>query len=143
MSLLFEPEFLSSSLEASSGLPSVSGVYSFSQNCMSDHKANAIELKLSLESTSLSATQKLQSLLRNLEVHYRVRKSLSLDHILSKMNRVHTTQSYFFKIHFNIILSPMSRTYYWFLSFWLSHKSYICILLSYHACHISYPSYSL
>jgi hypothetical protein len=117
MSLLFEPVFLSCSLEASPGLPSVSGVYSFSQNCISDHKANAIELKLSLESPSLSATQKLQSILRNLEVNYRILKNLSLDHILRKMNPVHTTQSYFYKIHFNILLSPMYGTYYWFLSF--------------------------
>jgi hypothetical protein len=37
----------------------------------------------------------------------------------------------------------MYGTYYWFLSFWLSHKSFICIPLSYHACYISYTSYSL
>jgi hypothetical protein len=59
------------------------------------------------------------------------------------MNPVHTSQSYFSQIHFNIILSPMSTSSYCSISIWLSYKSYICIPLSYNACHIPYQSYSL
>jgi hypothetical protein len=49
--------------------------------------------------------------------------------ILSQMNPVHTTPSYFSKIHLNIIFPPTSRYFYWSRSFWLSHQNPICISL--------------
>jgi hypothetical protein len=49
-------------------------------------------------------------------------KSPPLVPILSQMNRVHTTPSYFYKMHLNIILPPTSWSSQWYTSFWLSHQ---------------------
>jgi hypothetical protein len=51
---------------------------------------------------SCAATQELNTLW-NQEVHYRVHKSLPLFSILSQINPVQTTPSYFCNIHLNII----------------------------------------
>jgi hypothetical protein len=58
----------------------------------------------SWEANSHSATQEIPSLSQNPKVHYRVRKSPQLVPVLTQMNPVHATPSYFSKIHFNIIL---------------------------------------
>jgi hypothetical protein len=42
---------------------------------------------------------------------------------LNQINAVRTTQSYFSKIHFTIIISPTSMSYFWSVSFWLSHQN--------------------
>jgi hypothetical protein len=62
--------------------------------------------------------------------------------ILSKINPVHTTPSYFYKIHFNIILPPMSRSSSWSRFFWLSHQNPVCIPLLPHTCHKPCQSHS-
>jgi hypothetical protein len=60
------------------------------------------------QAVSRSASQKIPRILWNPNVHYRVHKSLKLDHILSHMNPVHTLISYVFIVHFNIILASQS-----------------------------------
>jgi hypothetical protein len=64
-----------------------------------------MQLSISWEANSCLATQMITSILWNPKVHYCVHKSLTLVRILNQMNPVHTPKSYFFKTHFNIILS--------------------------------------
>jgi hypothetical protein len=55
----------------------------------------------------------------------------------SLMNLVHTTPTYFSKIHPNIILTSTSWSFYWSLSLWLSHQNPVCIPLLPHALPLS------
>jgi hypothetical protein len=63
------------------------------------------------------ATQEYPNILWNPTIHYHVHNSPPLIPILSQIKPVHTTTSYFSKIHFNIILTLTSRSSYWTLSF--------------------------
>jgi hypothetical protein len=84
-------------------------------------KTNFMELSPSWEAASRSATREFINILWNRNVHYRVHKSTPLAPVLSQINLVHTTPSYFCKIRLNIIL-PLN-----FKSssglFWLSHQN--------------------
>jgi hypothetical protein len=56
---------------------------------------------------SCSATQEFYSILLTPKVHYRVHKSTPLVAIQSQINPFHAIQSYFRKIHLNIVLLPL------------------------------------
>jgi hypothetical protein len=67
-----------------------------------------MELNPFWEVASCAATQELPNILWNTEVHYRVHKSPPLVPIVSQINAVHITPSYFSKIYFNITHPPTS-----------------------------------
>jgi hypothetical protein len=75
-----------------------------------------MELSPSREAATCAATQEIPKILWNPNVHYRVQKSPPLVPIMSQINPVHTTLSYFSKIHFNIIHPPTSRSSEWYPS---------------------------
>jgi hypothetical protein len=62
-----------------------------------------MELSPSWEAASCSTTQNFPKTLWNPKVHYRVHKRPLLLPMLSNMNQVHITSSYFSKVHVNII----------------------------------------
>jgi hypothetical protein len=102
-------------------------------HCMArDHNHSLMELSTSWEAANCAATQELLSILWSLKVH----KSPPLVPILS-----HIIPSYLSKIHFNIDHRPTSWSSQWCLTFWVSHRYPICILLLPHSCYIPFPSH--
>jgi hypothetical protein len=77
------------------------------------------------EANSHSASQEIARLLCKPKVYYRVHKSPPLVSILSKMNTVHNIPPCFPKIHSNIILPSMPRSYEWSLLFRISSHNII------------------
>jgi hypothetical protein len=69
-----------------------------------------MELSPAWEAASLSLTEEFSKILRNPKVQYPAYKSFPLVPILSQINPIHTTQSYFSKINFNITLPHTSRS---------------------------------
>jgi hypothetical protein len=63
-----------------------------------------MELSRSREAASHLATQEYPNIIWNPKVHYHAHKNPPLVPILSQMNSVRTTPSYFSKIHFNILM---------------------------------------
>jgi hypothetical protein len=71
----------------------------------------SMQLNRSWKAISQSATQEFPSALKITEVHCPGQNSPPLVLALSQINPVHTTPSSLSKLHFNIILSPTSRSF--------------------------------
>jgi hypothetical protein len=71
----------------------------------------------SYEVSNQSAIQEIFCFLWNSKISYSIHKSPSLVPILNQMNPVHTLPPYFFEI-----LSPIPRSFKWFLLFRLSDQ---------------------
>jgi hypothetical protein len=81
-----------------------------------------MELNLSCEVTSCTATQELPTILWKPKVNYRVYNHPTVVPILSQMKQDHITPYYLFKINLNIIHPRKSWSSYLPLSSWLSHQ---------------------
>jgi hypothetical protein len=102
-------------------------------------KVITMEQSPSWEANSRSATQEVHRLLWNPEVHYHIHKRLSLFPILSHINPVHIITPDFYVIHFNIILSCMSRSSKWSFPFRFSGRNVVSLRFSSLSCVLHAP----
>lgn len=65
-------------------------------------------------------------MIQNSKLHYCVHKRQSVVPIVSQFNSFHTNTSYFFKIHFIIVVSSTPRSSKLPHSFWFTHKDLLC-----------------
>jgi hypothetical protein len=63
-------------------------------------------------------------------------------HLLSQINPVHTTPSYFSKIHFNVILPPTPASSSGLFPFWLCHQNSVCMPILPNACYVPWDGMS-
>lgn len=97
---------------------------------------NSLEFSFLRSHGCVSAIQEFLKILLNPKVHYDVNKDRPMAPILSQLNPIRITPSYFCNINFNIILAHTSRSSYWSRSIWLSHQKTICIPLLPQACFV-------
>jgi hypothetical protein len=87
----------------------------------------------------MRGTEETVPCVKNKRVHFRERSACS--HfllILNQMNKAHVLKSYFFKIHFNIIIPSTPSYSKWILSFGFPYQNLICMSL-FHTC-ATYPA---
>jgi len=75
-----------------------------------------------------------------MKVHYRADQCPPPVLILSQINAVHVTPSYFIMIHFTLILLSTSKLSKLSLSYMFPHQNLVCIPLLLHTCHMLRPS---
>ena len=76
------------------------------QRRLPTYLSNSTQQSPSWEANSSLASQETPRILWSPKVHYRIHKSHARGPIVSQINHVHASTSYFLKIHFNIILPP-------------------------------------
>jgi hypothetical protein len=92
-------------------------IYDFAES-LTNWSTNSMELSRPWEDALCATTQEFLNIFWNPMVHYLVHKRSPLVPILSHINPVNTTPSYFYKINFNIILPPTCRSSSSLLTSW-------------------------
>jgi len=100
-----------------------------------------MEQSPSWDANNHSANQEIPHSVWNPKVHYHVHSSLPLVHILSQMHPVHTSPSYFPKIHSNIIYPSMPVSSKWSLPFQFSNQNTVYISHLFQACYMPCSSH--
>ena len=96
----------------------------------------------SWEANRFLASQEVPRILWNPMVHYRIHKCPPPVLILSQLDPVHTSTSYFLKIHLNIILLSMPRSAKWSLYLRFPHKTPVNTSPLPHTCYMPRPPHS-
>lgn len=83
------------------------------------------EAKFLEKLTGTRKVKKISHYLWNQNVHYNVHTSLLCVPVLSLVSPVHIFPSYFFMMHFSIILPLIPRSSRWALSIWFPHQNLV------------------
>ena len=96
----------------------------------------------SWEANQFLTSQEITHILWNPEVHYRIHKCTPPVPILSQLDPVHTSTSYFLKIHLNFIFPSMPRSPKWSLSLRFRHQNPVYASPVTHMHYMPHPSHS-
>ena len=101
-----------------------------------------MEQSPSWQANRFSASQEIPHILWNPKVHYRIHKCPPPVPILSPLDPVYTSTSYFLKIHLNIILPSTPGSPKWSLSLGFPHQNTVYASPIPHARYMPRPSHS-